>query len=261
MSTSDHHSEMPASRGFNRDTTSPVGPQDVLNLRPLSGRLGHNGPYFGDAAIDPVSHDCNRIEGHSALFRNVNAFEADLRKAITVIWDEATALNVLRHRVAEGSEQPEEAMEHAANALTMAFQYMQEAYLVAEIVDERERRRLKERDAKDFMALVPSTPPAQMSSLDRLAEEGELTWKISVLLDRMGQSRGAKYDWPKPGADQLKELTGRLEKALTPPTTEELEAMPDDALSAELRALEEKISEMRQSVSLIHAVRLIRRNR
>ncbi|MCX8995514.1 hypothetical protein NOF55_00145 [Rhizobiaceae bacterium BDR2-2] len=261
MSTTDHHVEMPASRGFNRDTTSRVGGQDVLNLRPLPNRLGYNGPYYGHAAMKAVDWDCDRIEGHSGLFRDVETFEADLRKAITVIWDEMTALSIIRHRIAEGAEQPETAMEQATYALTTAFQYMQEAYLVTEILDERERRRLRERDAKDFLALIPTKPREQMTSLECLAEEGELTWKISALLDRMGQTRGAKYDWPKPGVDQLKELTGRLEKALMPPTTEELEDMPDDALSAELRALEEKISDMRQSVSLIHALRLIRRNR
>ena len=229
MSTTEHNAEMPASNGFSRDTTSPVASQDVLNLRPLPNRLGHNGPYFGTAGRSPVAHDCNRIEGHTAFFRDVSAFEDDLRKAIMVVWDEMTALNVIRHRLAEGAEQPETAIEQATYALTTAFQFMQEAYLMAEILDERERRRLKERDTKDYLALVPSTPPELMSSLERLAEEGELTWKISVLLDRMGQSRGAKYDWPKPGADQLKELTGRLQKAITPPTTEELEAMPDDA--------------------------------
>lgn len=261
MSTTDHHSELPMSGDLDRDTSSPVGPQDVLNLRPLSNRLGHNGPYFGLAAFNPVEHDCTRIDGHSVFFRDVNSFEADLRKAILVIWDEMAALNVMRHRLDEGTEKPEATLERAIHALTSAFQYMQEAYLVAEILDDRERRRLKERDAKDFMSLVPSRPPAQMSSLEVLAEEGELTWKISVLLERMGQSRGAKYDWPKPGADQLKELTGRLEKALTPPNSDELEAMPDEALGVELRALEARISEMRQTVSLIHAVRLIRRNR
>ncbi|OJF91044.1 hypothetical protein [Pararhizobium antarcticum] len=242
-----------------RDNDSRGDPQDILNLRPLPNRLGHNGPYIGGFK-EPVERDCERIDGHTHLFRSFETFEQDLREAIELVWDEITAVKVASQRLAHNRADPDAVLARSAEALKVSFRFMQEAYLIAEVLDDRQKRRIRDQATQDFLSLIPCIPVEDMSGLDRLAEEGRLTWQISALLERMSYSRGAKVAWPKQETDRLLELTERLEKALQAPTADDLQSMSDAALTDELLTLETRIGDTRRTISLIHAIRLLRKS-
>lgn len=230
---------------------------DTLNLRPLPNRLGHNGIYMGVGT--PVEQDCARMEGHTDLFRNLERFEVDLREAVSRIWDDMTLLHVTRQRVADGFEPIDVALGVAIDNLDMAFQYMREAYLVAEVLDDRERGRLRNRDRKDFLDLISTTPREEMAQLDRLEEEARLTWQISALLDRLNEvCHVERREWPKIDREALARFVERLDRLTNPPSAETLQTMTDEELANELRTLESRISDARKAITLIHAIKVVR---
>jgi hypothetical protein len=226
-----------------------------LNLRPLPNKLGHNGPYIGGSE-KPVARDCARIEGHTHLFRDLERFEVDLRAAIEDVWDGMRFVKVLRAR-----EEPDlkEIAGAAIDTLDAAFQFMQEAYLVAEVLDDRARLRESRAADKSFVQLVATTPPEAMSPWERLAEEGRLTWQISTLLDRMNHvCHRERREWPKIDREDLERFNARLE-ALMKPSPDAFQAMTDDELGAELQRLEGMIAATRKAITLILAIRTVRR--
>lgn len=232
--------------------------QDAFNLRPLRSRLGHNGPYIGGTGTT-VERDCARIDGHSDLFRDLERFEMDLREAIERVWDRMTQLHVARQRVADGTVPIDDALDVAVEALNTAFRFMQEGYLVAEVLDDRAMQRERKRETRDFLALVSRRPREDMDGLERLAEEGRLEWQISTLLDRMNEIRHIeRREWPKIDREALERFNARLDKLINPPATEALQAMSDDELTDELRTLESRIRDTRKAITLIHAIKVVR---
>ena len=232
--------------------------QDTLNLRPLGNRLGHNGPYIGGTGTR-VARDCDRIDGHTTLFRDFERFELDLREAIGLVWDRMTELHVTRQRVADGQATVEAAFNAAVDGLNMAFKLMQEGYLVAEVLDDRAMQREKKRETRDFVSLVGRRSREEMSGLERLAEEARLEWMISTLLDRMNALRHVdRREWPTIDREALERFSARLDKLTNLPTADELQAMSDEALAEELRTLEGRIRDTRKAITLIHAVKTVR---
>lgn len=232
--------------------------QDTLNLRPLANRLGRNGPYI-EGTGTAVERDCARIDGHSDLFRDLERFEMDLREAVERVSDRMTDLHVARQRVADGTASADEALDIAVEGLNTAFRYLQEGYLVAEVLDDRAIQRERKRETRDFLALVSRRPREEMSGLDRLAEEARLEWMISTLLDRMNEIRHAeRREWPKIDREALERFNARLEELINPPSPDALQAMGDDELADELRALETRIRDTRKAITLIHAIKVVR---
>lgn len=232
--------------------------QDTLNLRPLGNRLGHNGPYFGGTGTK-VERDCDRIDGHTPLFRNLERFEKDLREAIGLIWNRVTELHVIRQRVADGVVPIEDVLEKALDCLGLAFRWMQESYMIAEGLDDRALQREKRRQGLDFLSLVGKRPREEMSGLERLAEEARLEWMICALLDRTNELRHVeRRAWPTIDRLALELFNARLDGLINPPTADKLQAMSDEELAEELRTLEARIRDSRKAVTLIHAVKTVR---
>lgn len=226
-------------------------PQDTLNLRPLPNALGSNGPYFG--AASPIERDCDRIADHSDLFRDLERFEPDLREAIARTWE-----SMMRVGVAERSgREPADILAASSAGLSLAFRFMQEAYLIAEVLNDREKKRIRTQSCMDFLALVPTTPPQHMTAIERLAEEGRITWQISALRDRLAE-QGIKRAWPADDAARLRELNRRMEAALKPACPDRLNAMNDNELADELRKLETNAGHTKKAISVIHAIRTLR---
>lgn len=230
--------------------------RDSFNLTPLSRPLGHNGPYIGGEA-SPVEQDCRRIPGHSDLFRDLDRFEPDLREAVTIIWDGVTNLRLAYDRIEDGLEEPETVLDNASEVLSTAFKFMQEAYLVAEVLNDRETRRIAAQERVSFMELISTRKPEDMKAIDRLCEQAQTEWMISALLDRRAYSCGIARIWPKPETLQLMELTQRLEAALEP-SAAQLQDMTDAELSETLQSCERSIAETRKRITLIHALRTVR---
>ncbi|MCL7998268.1 hypothetical protein M8994_08450 [Brucella sp. 21LCYQ03] len=234
------------------------GINETLNLRPLPKPLGHNGPYFGGTAT-AIERDCSNIPGHSHLFREFERFEPDLREAITIIWDEVTALKLAHDRLKQGLEESEDVIDTARSILSMAFGFMQEAYLIAEVLNDREKRRIADHKHKSFIDFISSKKKDEVKGLARLAEDAEIEWMISALLDRRAYTCGIERSWPKPDTLRLMELSQKLSDALMPPSASALQDMEDSDLAATLQQCERTIAETRERVSLIHALRIVRR--
>lgn len=228
------------------------------DLRPLPNPLGRNGPYI-EGTGTAVERDCARIDGHSDLFRNLERFEMDLREAIDRLWDRITEIKIIEQRTADGLATPEDMQDAAVDGLKMALGYMQEAYLIAEVLDDREKRRIADHERKQFVDFIATTPRDEMSAMERLAEEANLTWQISRLLDRMNEIRGAeRREWPKIDREDLERFIARLDRLTKPHTSESLQAMSDDELAAELKELEERSRATRRAITVIHAIRTVR---
>lgn len=122
----------------------------ILDLKastgPLKNRLGHNGPYIGGMR-DPIDRDCDRVPGHTGLFRDLESFEADLVTAGERI--EARAEAILA-----SEERPKLALPRAIAALREAARYLADSYLLAQVLDERERRRLQALEQGSIHELV-----------------------------------------------------------------------------------------------------------
>lgn len=235
-------------------------PQDRLNLRPLPRPLGHNGPYLGAksgpffGSQTPLDRDCDRIKDHSDLFRSLDSFETDLREAITRVWRAITEAQIASD---VGAVDQAEITELTADATTLAFRYMQEAYLIAEVINEREKRRIREQEGRDFLSLIPTALPSEMTALERLAEQSRIEWQISKLLDRLAD-HGIQRVWPTHDVDRLQKLNERLEAALQPMNADQLNSFGNDELAEELSRLETQVSQIRRQITVIHAIRTIR---
>lgn len=233
---------------------------DRPNLRPLPNKLGHNWGLEAGGFESATEHDCRKIEGHSELFRELEDFESDMETAVIDSWRSIRELNLMIAGIEAGTEPIEHVLDEAVTRLGDTFRYLQEAFWVAEVLDDRERARLKMRDRKDFMDLVETRPRSEMSGLDKLAEEGRIEWMISRLLDRMAEIQGwPRMDWPKYGRAEWQEILARLETAAHGSIeVERLQDMTDEELAETLRAMEERARNVRKTITMIHAVRTVR---
>lgn len=207
---------------------------EALNLRPLKNRLGRNGIYYG--LVNPIDQDCNRIAGHTDLFRTLDKFERDLGEACARI--SALLLGVKsRAMKAEALDASGDtcdwgdAYEFAVEGLGEALRFMQEAYMLSEVLDDRERQRIKAQARSDFTSLVSTKAQESMDDRERFAEGCRLEWQINVLLDRYNQvAHRVRDEWPTIDRECLEKFNQRLEVLLASPQEETLEAMSSDDL-------------------------------
>ena len=229
-------------------------------LRPLPNRLGHNpNPYYGGLHSD-VERDCQRIEGHSDLFRELESFESDMEKAVIGQWQSIRELNLMIAGIETGTESIEDVLNEAVTRLSVTFQYLQEAFWIAEVLDDREQVRLAQRDNKDFMDLVATTDPSTMDGIAKGAECARVEWMISRLLDRTAQLQGwARMEWPQYGRAEWQDHLARLEKAMQGGIeVSRLQDMSDEELGDTLRTMEERVRTIRKTITMVHAVRTVR---
>ncbi len=233
------------------------------NLRQLPNRLGHNGPYIGGFYESSTERDCQKIESHSELFRELEDFESDLEQAVLFQWRGMRELNLMIAGIEAGTEPIEHVFEDAVILLRFTNQYLQEALWIAEVLDDREQTRLKMRDRKDFLELISSRPRESMSGLDIMVEDGRLEWMISCLLDRRAKLHG-KHDrfsmeWPKYDRAEWQDILARLETAAHGSIkVERLQDMSDEELAETLQNMEERARKIRKTITMVHAVRALR---
>lgn len=104
---------------------------------PLTKPLGHNGPYIG--VRDTIDYDCSRVPNHSDLFRSLDTFDEDLKTASGRLERTSERVTVA---LEEKTTRPRDLLPSALAALRSGARYLRDAMLIAEILDERERRRL-----------------------------------------------------------------------------------------------------------------------
>jgi hypothetical protein len=234
--------------------------QERKNLRALPNKLGYNRVLEAGGFESATEHDCWKIEGHSELFHELEDFEKDMEAAVIDAWKHIRELNLMIAGIEAGTESTELVLDEAVTRLRDTFQYLQEAFWIAEVLDDRERSRLKMRDRKDFMDLIETRPRSAMSGLDKLAEEGRIEWMISCLLDRMAEIQGwPGMEWPRYGRAEWQDILVRLETAAHG-TVEvgRLQDMNDEELAEALRTMEACSQTIRKTITMIHAIRTVR---
>jgi len=234
--------------------------QDNLNLQPLPRRLGKNIHNVGGTSPQTrgVDEDCDRIAGHTDLFRNLEKFEPDLRAAILRIWHQIGEVNV--ERASDDADAVETALDIAVDALGAAFKYMQEAYLVAECLEDRAKRRAhwqeERRIVGDFHAQISKKPPSEMIGGEIEIEERRLSWQMWALHERWNTIRGLPTPQRKKWrfeAEELEAMDAEIRKAVNQPSLEELRQMTDEGIAEALRDHELRLRSARKRLTLIHA--------
>lgn len=217
----------------------------------LPRKLGHNGPYFG--AADPIAQDCDKLAGHSDLFRALEAFEGDMRTAAGRIGDAVEQTHQAAIALAETGVDDNGAVALAAAYLRHAAQLMADAQLIADVLEEREGQRLRDREARTFLDMVKGKSRAEMTWFERLKAEAVINWRIGKLVDRLGDVCGADRSkaWPFIDTARMEEIGILVEG----PSADQLKAMGGEMLLDALHQLESQQSDIRKRITLIHALR------
>lgn len=226
-------------------------PTDAAPVEALSNKLGHNGPYFG--AADPIAQDCDKLAGHGDLFRSLEAFEADLRTAAERIGHAAEVANQASIVLTDTGVDDNGTVAQVAGHLHLAALYMANAQLMAEVLEDREGQRLRDREARTFHDMVKGQPRAEMSWYERLKAEAVINWRIGKLLDRLSEVCGIDRSkaWPFIDTARMEEIS----KLVEGPSADQIKAMDGEALLYALHQLEAKAADTRKRIALIHALR------
>lgn len=226
-------------------------PTVATQVESLPNKLGHNGPYFGVAS--PIAQDCDRLAGHGDLFRDLEAFEADLRAAAgrtRAAADESQRAAIV---LAETGADHNGVVAQAAAHLRQAAQLMADAQLMAEVLDDREGQRVRDREARTFLEMIKGKPRAELSWYERLKAEAVINWRIAKLLERLGEVCGVDRSkaWPFIDTARMEEIAVLVEG----PSADQLKAMSSEALLDALHQLESQQADIRKRITLTLALR------
>ncbi len=206
-----------------------------------------------DACHSTSSHDYQQSAA-GELFRTTATYEADLRAAAGRIGAAADSAATAGIKLVEAGVDDFGTVDAAVGALRVAAGFLNDARLIAEVLEQREEERLQHRERRNFLELIAVQPRTETDWKYRLTLEAKFSWMISIILKRMAEAgvvTDHKLAWPHIDMARMEEL----HRQITLPSPAELKVMNGEALVEVLHELEGRSAEIRKLLGLINALR------